>query len=91
MDLKTFKTTYLLKELYEKMFQSKITNNGNISCPFKDHEDSTPSFSFCIGKNTIQKFNCFGCKRSGDIFDFIGYYFDIPGPENLFKQIEKLT
>lgn len=37
-------------------------------CPFPDHKDSTPSFSFNSKDNC---FNCFGCQRAGGSVDFI--------------------
>ena len=41
------------------------TQNGMFTCIFPDHEDSTPSMSIEDGV----RFKCFGCGRSGDIFD----------------------
>ena len=43
-----------------------------IRCPFPDHDDSTPSFSYDLDK---QVFNCFGCDRSGDIVN-LHYHFN---------------
>jgi DNA primase len=41
------------------------------SCPFSDHNDSSPSFGF----NPIDnRFNCFGCKRSGGPVQFLSEY-----------------
>lgn len=45
-------------------------------CPFPDHNDKTASFSVSEDK---QLYNCFGCKKSGNIFTFLqtfnGYAF----------------
>lgn len=45
-------------------------------CPFPDHNDKTASFSVSEDK---QLYNCFGCKKSGNIFTFLqtfnGYSF----------------
>lgn len=45
-------------------------------CPFPDHNDKTASFSISEDK---QLYNCFGCKKSGNVFsflkDFNGYSF----------------
>ena len=45
-------------------------------CPFPDHNDKTASFSVSEDK---QLYNCFGCKKSGNVFtflkDFNGYSF----------------
>ncbi len=41
------------------------------TCPFPDHQDSSPSFH-C---NSIEnRFWCFGCKRGGGIVNFLNYY-----------------
>ena len=40
-------------------------------CPFPDHNDKTASFSVSEDK---QLFNCFGCKKSGNIFKFLQLY-----------------
>ncbi|MDX9731594.1 MAG: DNA primase [Bdellovibrionales bacterium] len=45
-------------------------------CPFPDHNDKTASFSVSEDK---QLYNCFGCKKSGNVFTFLqtfnGYSF----------------
>lgn len=45
------------------------------NCPFKDHDDSSPSFGYNVTKDS---FNCFGCGRGGRSVHFISYYEDIP-------------
>lgn len=43
----------------------------NTICPFKDHDDKSPSF-WC---NSLEnRFNCFGCKRHGGIVQFLSFY-----------------
>ncbi|RME15128.1 MAG: DNA primase [Bdellovibrio sp.] len=37
-------------------------------CPFPDHHEKTPSFSVSHSK---QVYYCFGCRRSGNIFQFL--------------------
>lgn len=37
-------------------------------CPFPDHNDKTASFSVSEDK---QLYNCFGCKKSGNVFTFL--------------------
>lgn len=54
----------------------KAGNDISICCPFPDHKDETPSFSF----STVEPiYNCFGCGRSGNWFAFLqemnGYSF----------------
>ncbi len=38
-------------------------------CPF--HSEDTPSFTIFTGKDSIQRFHCFGCGERGDVFDFV--------------------
>ncbi len=43
---------------------------NHIICPFPDHNERTPSF----GYNTNQdRFNCFGCRKSGRAVEFKSY------------------
>lgn len=55
-------------------FETTYSSNGwthKSRCPFKDHSDESPSF----GYNTIDnRFNCFGCKRSGGPVQFLSFY-----------------
>lgn len=43
-------------------------------CPFKDHNDSSPSFYVNQNDNC---FNCFGCSRAGGPVQFVAYYLDL--------------
>ncbi len=43
-------------------------------CPFPDHEDKTPSFVVTPHENL---WNCFGCGRGGDVFEFDRLYFSL--------------
>jgi len=45
-------------------------DSSMIRCPFPDHNDSAPSFSYDDEKEV---FNCFGCGRSGDVVN-LHYY-----------------
>ena len=40
-------------------------------CPFPDHKEKTPSFSVSESK---QLYNCFGCKKAGNIITFLKDY-----------------
>ena len=42
-------------------------DNCLVLCPFDDHDDTLPSFSFNLKTGQCQ---CFGCKFEGDIFSF---------------------
>ena len=47
-------------------------------CPF--HNEKTPSFNV---NPDIQRYKCFGCGKSGDIFDFIQEIEHLDFPETL--------
>lgn len=47
-------------------------------CPFPDHNDKTASFSVSEDK---QLYNCFGCKKSGNVFTFLQTYQGLSFPE----------
>ncbi len=49
---------------------SPIGWNNRCSCPFSDHRDSSPSFGY---NSQEDRFNCFGCNRSGRAVEFISY------------------
>jgi len=54
-------------QLIEKYVKLKQTGkNFSGLCPF--HKEKTPSF---IVSSDIQRYKCFGCGRSGDIFNFV--------------------
>lgn len=61
---------YLVKEGHVGYRLQEYTTM--IRCPFPDHDDSTPSFSFDVSKGL---FNCFGCGRGGDIVN-LHYHFN---------------
>lgn len=62
---------------YLQKYQINFTENYNYSgwthkslCPFPDHNEKTPSFSY----NSIKDcFYCFGCSRGGRVCHFISY------------------
>lgn len=54
------------------------------NCPF--HRESSPSFK--IKQNNPRYFKCFGCNRSGDIFNFIELFYHLP---TLNEQVQFLT
>ncbi|MGH9628711.1 MAG: DNA primase [Bryobacteraceae bacterium] len=47
-------------------------------CPF--HQEKTPSFSV---NSTVQRYYCFGCHASGDLFQFVMEYENLTFPEAL--------
>lgn len=60
-------STYLDKN---KLAYNITGGQQMIRCPFPDHDDGSPSFSYDDNK---QVFNCFGCGRSGDVVN-LHYY-----------------
>ncbi len=53
-------------------------------CPF--HSEKTPSFNVSA---EMQRYICFGCKRKGDVFDFIQEFDRLTFPETLEALAEK--
>ncbi len=49
-------------------------------CPFPDHKEKTPSFSVSESK---QVYYCFGCKKSGNIINFLMDYNGMSFPESV--------
>lgn len=47
-------------------------------CPYPDHSDKSPSFSVDEHR---QLFHCFGCKKGGDVFNFLETYNGVSFPE----------
>lgn len=73
----TIKTNADLKAYIEQATGSTFKKNGKgyvCRCPFPDHEDKTPSFIVTPQENL---WNCFGCGRGGDIFEFDHLYFNL--------------
>lgn len=75
----------LIRLANEKVSLAKILSNYHIDfkqqyspsgwthtavCPFKDHQDSTPSFGY---NSKEDRFNCFGCSRGGRAVQFLSY------------------
>lgn len=54
--------------------------NFSANCPF--HQEKTPSF---IVSPTLQRYKCFGCGKSGDIFNFVQEIENLDFPETLEK------
>jgi DNA primase len=71
------KTGVDLKAYIEQSTGSTFKKNGKgyvCRCPFPDHEDKTPSFIVTPHENL---WNCFGCGRGGDIFEFDHLFFNL--------------
>lgn len=63
---------------YEVAFRQAYSPSGwthKTHCPFKDHNEKTPSFHYNPQEN---RFNCFGCSRGGGPVQFISYMEDRP-------------
>ena len=57
-----------LRENYGCEFYPSSNNWLTSSCPFSDHDDSSPSFGINKEKNI---FNCFGCGKNGDFIALV--------------------
>ena len=51
-------------------------------CPFPDHEDSKPSFTVYLNK---QSYYCYGCRRGGDVICFVMDYCKLSFKESLTR------
>jgi len=60
-----FKEDWVYKDKKRKNYNIQVRNNKSL-CPF--HIDTNPSLIFYPVTNT---FHCFGCKKSGDVVEFI--------------------
>lgn len=68
-------------QVIEKYVHLKQTGKNFVGiCPF--HKEKTPSF---IVSPDIQRYKCFGCNSSGDIFNFIQNIENLDFPETLEK------
>lgn len=68
-------------QVVEKYVQLKQTGkNFSGLCPF--HKEKTPSF---IVSPDLQRYKCFGCNASGDIFNFVQNIENLDFPETLEK------
>jgi len=56
------------------------------NCPFPNHQDNSPSFK--VKLNAPDRFYCFGCSASGDVFDFVHYFY---GKDTFDEQVRFLT
>ncbi|MCP4719787.1 MAG: toprim domain-containing protein, partial [Desulfobacteraceae bacterium] len=75
--INAIKTGVDLVAYIEQATGSAFKKNGKgyvCRCPFPDHEDKTPSFIVTPQENL---WNCFGCGRGGDIFEFDYLYFSL--------------
>ncbi len=69
---------------YNSDFSQSSNNWLNTNCPFPEHEDSSPSF----GVNTeSNKFNCFGCGKTGNIINLVQMMENL----NFIETIQKLS
>ncbi len=79
------KTNVDLKAYIEQATGAAFKKNGQgyvCRCPFPDHEDKTPSFVVTPRENL---WNCFGCGRGGDIFEFDHLYFNLDFKASVHK------
>jgi DNA primase len=77
-----------LPDYIEKMGHS-VPRRGDrfkILCPFKDHNEKTPSFQLS-SDSECWLFFCFGCKKGGTIIDFYREYHNV----SIGKAIKELS
>ncbi len=80
-DIEAIKDRIDIAELIQQYIPLKQAGkNFQAQCPF--HQDKTPSFTV---SPDMQIFKCFGCGKSGDIFDFVMEYENLEFPDALKK------
>lgn len=57
-------------------------------CPFPDHNDSTPSFTY---NSKDDLFKCFGCSRGGKAVDFLAAYTKKPKAAIAYDLVNRLN
>ncbi len=63
----------------------EMPRGRRISCPLPGHEDKDPSCRFYDAT-----FYCWGCHRSGDIFNFVGELWEIDHRGSRFPELVKM-
>jgi len=64
--------TAKLKPFLRRYLEEKgINTHKNFPCLFPDHSDSSPSCNMVSHDEEAERFHCYGCGRSGDIFDAV--------------------
>lgn len=64
---------YVVLRDYNIQFERQYSPTGwthRCACPFKDHNDTAPSFGY---NSKEDRFNCFGCNRHGRTVQFLAY------------------
>ena len=61
-----------LKPFLRQYLEEKgINTHKNFKCLFPDHNDSSPSCNMVSNDAEAERFHCYGCGRTGDIFDAV--------------------
>jgi DNA primase len=67
MDLDQIKSDHRIEDVVSSYITLKAISGGFVAlCPF--HQEKTPSFNVTPSTG---RFMCFGCNKSGDVFDFV--------------------
>jgi len=70
-DVERLRRDVLLSDV-ARNFGLKLEKDGSefaACCPF--HKEDTPSFTIFVGKDSVQRFHCFGCGQHGDLLDYV--------------------
>ncbi len=80
-DIETIRERLDIVDIVSQYLTLKKAGQNYVAlCPF--HDEKTPSFSV---SPTLQRYKCFGCGETGDIFDFIQKIEKLDFPEALKK------
>lgn len=69
----------------EALTGQDVPASGSMRCPLPDHEDHNPSFRVYAGAG----WRCFGCGRSGTIYDLAAALWDITPRGSGFREIHR--
>lgn len=69
----------------EALTGEDVPANGQMCCPLPDHDDHQPSFRAYQGA----AWRCFGCNRTGTIYDFAAILWDVEPRGRGFVEIHK--
>jgi len=67
-DLTSLKLSVSLTQLIEQQL-GPSDRAGKWPCPF--HEERTPSFGVFTDQTGAERYKCFGCGATGDVFDWL--------------------
>lgn len=88
-DLNRVREATSIKDLAENLYDIALVPAGasiKALCPLPGHPERTPSFTIDVGRG---RYVCYGCGRSGDIFEFVKEMEGVDFREAVFMLAER--